>query len=246
MVTRTIVRRVLEVTLLDPRKFHVTPGRLTIAHFDETSATPPATSTTASCTRSSGRPRPAARRRRARPSTRTTAAATSGLRHVRLRHGVPHLTPSAPRRPGTPASAPRHGKGPHGTDVRGALRSSAPTSGRRRCLEAAPGVRRWSRGWPPVVRRGARGARAWCRPLAGRVREVWLRDTDGVVRRLSTRLSSTGLGTVPRAGPHRVDLRCALFSHRAEWATAPQPFDPLYSFRSGSAPGVPGADRSLG
>lgn len=35
VVTRTIVRRVLEITLLDPRKFHVTPGRVTIAHFAE-------------------------------------------------------------------------------------------------------------------------------------------------------------------------------------------------------------------
>ncbi|MFE2535873.1 hypothetical protein [Streptomyces sp. NPDC059371] len=34
-VTRTIVRRVLDVGFLDPRKYQVTPGKLTISHYDE-------------------------------------------------------------------------------------------------------------------------------------------------------------------------------------------------------------------
>ncbi|MGW0966977.1 hypothetical protein [Streptomyces sp. NPDC002516] len=35
-VTRTIVRRVLDVSFSDPRKFQVTPGKLVIRHYDET------------------------------------------------------------------------------------------------------------------------------------------------------------------------------------------------------------------
>ncbi|MEU4165767.1 hypothetical protein AB0F46_02625 [Streptomyces sp. NPDC026665] len=34
-VTRTIVRRVLDVTFLDPRKYQLTPGKVMISHYDE-------------------------------------------------------------------------------------------------------------------------------------------------------------------------------------------------------------------
>ena len=117
--------------------------------------------------------------------------------------------------------APRNG-------VRGALLPSAPTTGQRRCLEAAPGgVRRWSRGGARVSPRHGFGCRSVPDRRSGAGARRAVRCGTGRPAERTARYGSCGV---------RCSRSCG---RRGGLRNRPAA---LNRFRR-TAPGVPGADR---